>query len=93
MEFFSNKLPDDRAGASPLDMSQYKLLYGTTRIPQKGKDRIQYGRDFGEWAKHILVTRNGHVGVSTVVAPGAAAHHTMLQSSDVPLSCLQQCHL
>ena len=56
----NDELPEDKAGKVPFDMSQYKFLFGTTRVPKKGKDEIVYGcsREFG---KHILVTRNGHV--------------------------------
>jgi hypothetical protein len=43
------------------DMEQYKLLFGTTRIPKLKMDEIIYGKDQKEWAKHILVVRDGHV--------------------------------
>lgn len=36
-------------------------MFGTTRIPQKKHDIICYGKDLSEWARHIIVTRNGHV--------------------------------
>ncbi|KAI1724404.1 choline/Carnitine o-acyltransferase domain-containing protein [Ditylenchus destructor] len=54
------KLKEDKAGGVPLDMSQYQLIYGTTRIPKHGKDEIRYGKDGGKWAQHIIVVRNGH---------------------------------
>lgn len=49
--------PSAALGAYPLDMSQYKNLFQSTRLPQKGSDRlevypdskhivIQYGKDF-----------------------------------------------
>ena len=49
------------AGKAPLDMSQYKFLFGTTRIPKLGADEIKYGCDYKETLKHIVVIRNGHV--------------------------------
>nr|XP_012229216.1 PREDICTED: LOW QUALITY PROTEIN: carnitine O-palmitoyltransferase 2, mitochondrial [Linepithema humile] len=42
--------------AFPLDMSQYKNLFNTTRIPEIGKDRIFHEPS----AKHLLVLRKGH---------------------------------
>jgi carnitine O-acetyltransferase len=59
-KILNNELPEDRAGKIPFDMSQYKFLFGTTRVPRKGKDEIRYGLSQKEWSKHILVTRNGH---------------------------------
>ncbi|XP_055857990.1 carnitine O-palmitoyltransferase 2, mitochondrial [Episyrphus balteatus] len=44
--------------AFPLDMSQYSRLFGVTRIPQIGKDRIYQTND-GEGSRHILVIRGG----------------------------------
>ncbi|XP_011865217.1 PREDICTED: carnitine O-palmitoyltransferase 2, mitochondrial [Vollenhovia emeryi] len=42
--------------AFPLDMSQYKNLFNTTRIPEVGKDRIFHDPA----AKHLVVLRRGH---------------------------------
>uniref|UniRef100_A0A914HP36 Choline/carnitine acyltransferase domain-containing protein n=1 Tax=Globodera rostochiensis TaxID=31243 RepID=A0A914HP36_GLORO len=57
----SDELTVDKGpGGVPFDMSQYKLMYGTTRIPKHGKDVIRYGKDRPNWARHILVTRDGH---------------------------------
>lgn len=42
--------------AFPLDMSQYKNLFNTTRIPELGKDRIFHDPS----ARHLVVLRNGH---------------------------------
>uniref|UniRef100_A0AC34RM80 Choline/carnitine acyltransferase domain-containing protein n=1 Tax=Panagrolaimus sp. JU765 TaxID=591449 RepID=A0AC34RM80_9BILA len=58
-KIFNNELPEDKAGKIPFDMSQYKFLFGTTRVPKKGKDEIVYGCS-SEFSKYILVTRNGH---------------------------------
>lgn len=45
-------------GDAFLDMSQYKTLFGTTRIPNKKFDILRYGNST---SKHILVVKNGHV--------------------------------
>ncbi|XP_032668967.1 carnitine O-palmitoyltransferase 2, mitochondrial isoform X2 [Odontomachus brunneus] len=42
--------------AYPLDMSQYKNLFNTTRIPELEKDRIFHDPS----AKHLVVMRKGH---------------------------------
>lgn len=42
--------------AYPLDMSQYKHLFNTTRIPQLDKDYIKHSPG----KKHIVVMRKGH---------------------------------
>ncbi|KAJ8302034.1 hypothetical protein KUTeg_021021 [Tegillarca granosa] len=42
--------------AYPLDMSQYRNLFNSTRIPRHGKDELFTD----ESAKHLLVMRNGH---------------------------------
>lgn len=43
--------------AYPLDMSQYEGLFGATRIPEKGKDRIHRNRE----SRHVLVIKEGHL--------------------------------
>ena len=43
--------------AFPLDMSQYKRLFNSTRIPRQGKDELK--SSLGE--PHVLVLRNGHM--------------------------------
>ncbi|KAH9508189.1 Carnitine O-palmitoyltransferase 2, mitochondrial [Bulinus truncatus] len=42
--------------AFPLDMSQYKNLFNSCRIPRSEKDELFTDRN----AKHILILRNGH---------------------------------
>uniref|UniRef100_A0A0N4UKZ6 Carn_acyltransf domain-containing protein n=1 Tax=Dracunculus medinensis TaxID=318479 RepID=A0A0N4UKZ6_DRAME len=42
-----------------LDMSQYQLIFGTTRIPACAKDKICYGKE--KKSNHIIVIRNGHL--------------------------------
>ncbi|XP_077986984.1 carnitine O-palmitoyltransferase 2, mitochondrial-like [Glandiceps talaboti] len=50
--------------AFPLDMSQYKNLFNSTRIPHQGKDELRLDTD----ARHILVMRNGHFYTFDVLA-------------------------
>uniref|UniRef100_A0A8D2JCE0 Choline/carnitine acyltransferase domain-containing protein n=1 Tax=Varanus komodoensis TaxID=61221 RepID=A0A8D2JCE0_VARKO len=45
--------------AYPLDMSQYKFLFNSTRIPNLSKDTLFTS----EFARHLLVMRNGHLYV------------------------------
>lgn len=42
--------------AFPLDMSQYQGLFGATRIPELGKDRIYRETD----TKHLVIIKDGH---------------------------------
>lgn len=51
------KLPEESQGGSPLCMNQYNNLFGTTRIPGKGKD--QFFRDPA--SKHIALLYRGHL--------------------------------
>ncbi|CAO4382976.1 unnamed protein product [Caenorhabditis nigoni] len=57
----NDQLKPDMSGKSPLDMSQYKFLFGTTRVPKIGVDEIKYGCDYKEKLQHIVVIRNGHL--------------------------------
>lgn len=43
---FRGELKQDMAGSAPLDMAQYRLLFGTSRVPKKDKDEIRYGNSF-----------------------------------------------
>ncbi|KAH7719844.1 Acyltransferase ChoActase/COT/CPT [Aphelenchoides avenae] len=56
----SERLVQDKAGSIPFDMSQYKYLFGTTRIPRHQKDEIRYGSSQPQWSRHIILTRRGH---------------------------------
>lgn len=49
--------------AYPLDMSQYKSLFNSSRIPNLDKDTLFTS----EFARHILVMRNGHFYVFEVL--------------------------
>ncbi|EYB94250.1 hypothetical protein Y032_0174g478 [Ancylostoma ceylanicum] len=61
LKVMRNQLPQDMAGKTPFDMSQYKFMFGTTRIPRKGCDEIRYGHANENRARHIVVIHNGHV--------------------------------
>lgn len=43
-------------GKNPLDMSQYKKIFGTCRIPMAKRDKLSYND-----TKHITVMHNNHV--------------------------------
>ena len=43
--------------AVPLDMSQYYRVFGTTRVPGRGRDELVYAPA----SRHIVVMRNNHV--------------------------------
>ncbi len=53
----------DYQGSSPLCMSQYKTLLGTSRIPGHEKDVLQTASDTG----HIAVFMNGHYYILNVI--------------------------
>ncbi|XP_061187817.1 carnitine O-palmitoyltransferase 2, mitochondrial-like [Saccostrea echinata] len=49
--------------AFPLDMSQYKNLFNSTRVPRPGKDELVVNKD----GRHLLVMRNGNFYVFDVL--------------------------
>ncbi|KAG7311587.1 hypothetical protein JYU34_002635 [Plutella xylostella] len=51
-----NAIPVEMMGKSPLDMSQYKKIFGTCRIPGEKKDRLSFND-----SKHITVLHNNHI--------------------------------
>lgn len=61
LKVMRNELPQDMAGKTPFDMSQYKFMFGTTRIPKKGCDELRYGYTNENQPKHIIVMHNGHL--------------------------------
>ncbi|GMT03074.1 hypothetical protein PENTCL1PPCAC_25248, partial [Pristionchus entomophagus] len=63
------EVKQDMAGKAPMDMAQYRLLYGTNRVPMKNKDMIRYGADAAQPARHAAVFRNGHAFQMDVVDP------------------------
>ncbi|VBB26613.1 unnamed protein product [Acanthocheilonema viteae] len=59
-------------GAFPLDMSQYKSLFGGSRIPQKGKDWLLHCAD----SKHFIVLHGGRIyAVDLFDRHGLSIHH------------------
>lgn len=55
--FCSGKMPIDMMGKDPLDMNQYKKIFGTCRIPGIKRDALEYNPQ----SKHIVVARNNNV--------------------------------
>ena len=65
-------------GAIPLDMSQYKNLFGTTRIPKHGKDESIISPS----SQHVIVMRNGHLyAVEALQANGLPTDPDQLYST------------
>lgn len=48
-------------GKDPLDMNQYKKVFGTCRIPGLKRDSLE----FHPTSTHIAVVNNNHVSVET----------------------------
>ncbi|VDL77513.1 unnamed protein product, partial [Nippostrongylus brasiliensis] len=69
LKVMRNELPQDMVGKTPFDMSQYKFMFGTTRIPKKGCDehvtekyfQLRYGYTNENQPRHIIVIHNGHL--------------------------------
>nr|CAH7723878.1 unnamed protein product [Callosobruchus chinensis] len=55
-DIFGDQIPLETMGASPLDMNQYKKVFGTCRIPGEKRDSLQFNPD----SRHIVVARNNH---------------------------------
>ena len=47
---------EDMLGQTPLDMSQYYMLYGVHRFPEAPKDRLTFNTD----SKYIVVAHNNN---------------------------------
>ncbi|XP_066472548.1 carnitine O-palmitoyltransferase 2, mitochondrial-like [Tiliqua scincoides] len=63
--------------AYPLDMSQYRSLFNSSRIPNLNKDTLFTS----EFARHLLVMRNGHFYVFDVLdAFGNILHPSEIQA-------------
>lgn len=58
--FCSDRIPIDRMGKEPMDMTQYKRIYGTCRIPAPKCDKMYYS-DPSRPVQHIAVAHNNHV--------------------------------
>lgn len=55
--FYRDKIPLDMMGKDPLDMNQYKKVFGTCRIPGLKRDRLEFHPD----STHIVVACNNQV--------------------------------
>nr|CAI5848338.1 unnamed protein product [Callosobruchus analis] len=55
-DIFGDQIPLEMMGASPLDMNQYKKVFGTCRIPGERRDSLQFNPD----SRHIIVARNNN---------------------------------
>lgn len=53
----------DKMGKDPLDMNQYKKIFGTCRIPGLKKDHLEYNPQ----SRHIVVVRNNNVGNINII--------------------------
>lgn len=51
-----DKIPVEMMGKNPLDMSQYKKIFGTCRIPWEKRDKLSYNN-----SKHVTVIHNNHI--------------------------------
>lgn len=49
-------IPSDKMGKDPLDMNQYKKIFGTCRVPASPRDQIQFNQN----SKHIVVAINNN---------------------------------
>eukprot|EP01137_Pigoraptor_chileana_P012842 Opistho-2@65649 len=75
MKIHAGLLETDKAGDTPLDMSQYRKLFGTCRIPKVGRDRLLTKAD----SKHIGVLRKGHF----YFIPVATAEGSAIPEADI----------
>ncbi|CAH0603196.1 unnamed protein product [Chrysodeixis includens] len=53
----NNEIPVEMMGKNPLDMQQYKKIFGTCRIPWEKRDKLSYNKD----SKHVTVIHNNHI--------------------------------
>ncbi|XP_049865434.1 carnitine O-acetyltransferase-like [Pectinophora gossypiella] len=52
----NDKIPQEKMGKNPLDMAQYKKIFGTCRIPWEKIDKLSYNTN----TKHVTVIHNNH---------------------------------
>lgn len=55
---FRNQIPTEMMGKNPLDMSQYRKIFGTCRIPGEKRDKLSYND-----SKYVTVIHNNHVRI------------------------------
>ena len=63
MSFERNQIPQEKVGNDPLDMSQYKKIFGTCRIPRPAKDELVFNNN----SQHIIVMHNNNVSLERLV--------------------------
>ncbi|XP_072936490.1 carnitine O-acetyltransferase-like isoform X2 [Epargyreus clarus] len=51
-----NKIPTEMMGKNPLDMTQYKKIFGTCRIPWEKRDKLSFND-----STHVTVIHNNHI--------------------------------
>lgn len=56
--FFREQIPVEMMGKNPLDMSQYKKIFGTCRIPGERRDKLSFND-----SKYVTVIHNNHVRI------------------------------
>lgn len=67
-----------KQGAYPLDMSQFKNLFSSTRIPCQGKDKLQVYNN----SKHIVVLYKGNFySLSVLDTNGDVINANMVRTS------------
>lgn len=52
----NEKIPVEMMGKNPLDMAQYKKIFGTCRIPHEKRDKLSFNN-----SKHVTVIHNNHI--------------------------------
>ncbi|XP_063376290.1 carnitine O-acetyltransferase [Cydia fagiglandana] len=53
----NDKIPTEMMGKNPLDMQQYKKIFGTCRIPGLKRDSLSYNTT----SKHVTIIHNNHI--------------------------------
>lgn len=52
----NDKIPVEMMGKNPLDMIQYKKVFGTCRVPHAKRDKLSFNN-----SKHVTVIHNNHI--------------------------------
>lgn len=73
---FSDQFPQDMMGKNPLDMDQYKRIFGTCRIPMQKRDKLVYNSN----SRHIIVLHNNHVSKKKTFIMLKLSHITNLSA-------------
>uniref|UniRef100_A0A646QE80 CarnOAT n=1 Tax=Hemiscolopendra marginata TaxID=943146 RepID=A0A646QE80_9MYRI len=56
----NNAVPLEMMGKKPLDMSQYRKIFGTCRLPGEKRDRMAYFSEDSNPPRHVVVVHNNH---------------------------------